>query len=108
LNARSNRTVPDQSETQGADISSAERSDDVQKRKDRKAEAVKEREEKVKAERERVQATIEKSRSGLNREEGELRFRCAAATHFRFCMACAGAYWTILLSLQDPSDGCHT
>jgi len=97
MNARSNRTFPDSNETQGADVSSAEQGDDTQKRKDRKAEAVKEREEKVKAERERVQATIEKSRSGLNREEGELQFRCAAVTHSRFCRPCAGAHWTIVL-----------
>lgn len=97
MNARSNRTVPDSTETQGADVSSAEQGDETQKRKDRKAEAVREREEKVKAERERVQATIEKSRSGLNREEGELQFRCAAVTHSKFCRACAGAHQTIVL-----------
>ena len=97
MNARSNRTVPDSTETQGADVSSAEQGDETQKRKDRKVEAVREREEKVKAERERVQATIEKSRSGLNREEGELQFRCAAVTHSKFCRACAGAHQTIVL-----------
>jgi len=97
MNARSNRTVPGSTETQGGDVPSVEQGDDTQRRKDRKAEAVKEREEKVKAERERVQATIEKSRSGLNREEGELQFRCATVTHSRFCRACAGAHRTIVL-----------
>jgi hypothetical protein len=98
LNARSNRTVPDESETQGANVSSAEQGNDTQKRKDRKAEAVKERGDKVRAERERVQATIEKSRSGLDREEGELQFRCATATHSKVCKACAGAHWSIIIA----------
>jgi hypothetical protein len=85
--------VPDQSEKQGADISSAERGDDEsQKREDRKAQAVKEREEKIKVERERVQATIEKSRIGLSREEGALQLRCAAATYSRSCGSCASAH----------------
>jgi transcription elongation regulator 1 len=75
LNAKPNQIVPDQSEKQGADTLSAERGDETQKREDRKAQAVKDREEKIKVERERVQATIEKSRIGLNREEGELQFR---------------------------------
>jgi len=98
LNARSNRTVLDESETQGTDVPSAEQGNDTQKRKkDRKAEAVKEREKMVRAELERVQATIEKSRSGLNREEGELQFRCATATHSKVCKACAGAHWSIII-----------
>jgi hypothetical protein len=92
LNAQANQIVSDQIERQGADISSAERGDETQKRGDRKAQAVKERGEKIKAERERVQATIEKSRIGLNREEGELQFRCAAATYSRFCGSCASAH----------------
>lgn len=91
LNAKPNQIVPDQSEKQGADTLSAERGDETQKREDRKAQAVKDREEKIKVERERVQATIEKSRIGLNREEGELQFRCAAATFSSFCGSCAGA-----------------
>ena len=80
LNAQSNKTAPDQSEKQDAGVPSPELRDETSKREDRKAQAVKEREEKIKIERERVQATIEKSRIGLNREEGELQFRCAAAT----------------------------
>lgn len=97
LKAQANRTLSDQSEKQGTDISSTEPSDETQKRKDRKAQAVKEREEKIKAERERVQATIEKSRVGLNREEGEQQFRCAAATYSRLCESCAGAHQSITL-----------
>jgi hypothetical protein len=88
LNARSNRTAPDQSEKQVA----PERGGETQNRKDRAAQAVKEREEKVKTERERMQVTIDKSRIGLNREEGELHFRCAAVNRSRFCGACAGAH----------------
>jgi hypothetical protein len=91
--------APDEGETQGTNVPSSERGNDTQKRKDRKTEAVKEREEKVRAERERVQATIERSRSGLNREEGELQFRCATATHFRLCKACAGAHRTVIILL---------
>ena len=58
-------------------------------------------------ERERVQATIEKSRIGLNREEGELQFRCAQlpgpnpAGHVLALKECR-------LILQDPSGRCHT
>jgi FF domain len=91
LNAKPNQTVSDQHEKQVADTSPAERGDEPQKREDRKVQAVKEREEKIKVERERVQATIEMSRIGLNREEGELQFRCAAATFSRFCGSCASA-----------------
>jgi hypothetical protein len=40
-----------------------------------------------------VQATIEKSRIGLNREEGELQFRCAAATYSKF--------WGCVLALRN-------
>ncbi|KAI0254742.1 Hsp90 protein-domain-containing protein [Lactifluus subvellereus] len=75
LTAQSNQAVPDQSQKQGVDVSSVEQVDETQKRKDRKAQAVKDREEKIRAERERVQANMEKARIGLNREEGELQFR---------------------------------
>jgi hypothetical protein len=101
LNAQSNQIVPDQSEKQGAAISSAEWGDETQKREDRRAQAVKEREEKIKVERERVQATIEKSRIGLNREEGELQFRCAAATYSKSCGSCASAQ-RVLSYLAGP------
>lgn len=53
------------------------------KRRERKERAVKEREEKVKAERSKVEADIDRSRMGLNKEEGELEFRCAACLPFR-------------------------
>ena len=48
------------------------------KRKERKERAVKEREERVHAERNKLNAEIDRSRSGLNREEAELHYRCAA------------------------------
>ena len=48
------------------------------KRRERKERAVREREERVKAERSKVEADIDRSRMGLNKEEGELEFRCAA------------------------------
>ncbi|EMD40829.1 hypothetical protein CERSUDRAFT_91575 [Gelatoporia subvermispora B] len=44
-------------------------------RKERKERAVKEREEKVRAERSRVEADIDRSRSSLTKEEGELQFK---------------------------------
>lgn len=47
------------------------------KKREKKERAVKEREEKIKAEQRRVVADINKSRMGLNKEEGELEFRCA-------------------------------
>lgn len=75
LNSQSKKTAPDPSDKPVEDTTSVEGVDETQKRKDRKAQAVKEREEKIKAERDRVQANIEKSRVGLNKEEGELQFR---------------------------------
>ena len=97
LSAQSNRTTLDQPEKRGADSSPPEGDDETQNRKDRKAQAVNKREEKVNLERERVQASIEKSRIGLNREEGELQFRCAAVTYSRFCGPCAGAHMSNIL-----------
>jgi len=96
LNSQSNRTVPDPTEKPAVDIASVEDVDEIQKRKDRKAHAVKEREEKIKAERDRVQANIEKSRVDLNKEEGELQFRCALATYFRSRGPCAGAHKSVV------------
>lgn len=48
------------------------------RRKERKERAVKEREDKIQAERSKLNAEIDRSRSGLNREEAEQEFRCAA------------------------------
>jgi hypothetical protein len=96
LNSQTIRTVPDPSEEPVVDTASVEGVDEAQKRKDRKAYAVKEREEKIKAERDRVQANIEKSRVDLNKEEGELQFRCAIATCFRSRGPCAGAHGSII------------
>ncbi|KAH9049729.1 Hsp90 protein-domain-containing protein [Lactarius hengduanensis] len=75
LTSQSNLTVPDPSEKPVVDIAPVEGVDETQQRKDRKAQAVKEREVKIKAERDRVQTNIEKSRVDLNKEEGELQFR---------------------------------
>ena len=107
MNAQSNKAVPDQSEKQNAEAPSTELGDETQKRLDRKAQAVKEREEKIKIERERVQATIKKSRIGMNREEGEMQFRCAAATYSEF-LGCVLALKNYRLSLQDPFGRRHT
>ncbi|PFH52710.1 hypothetical protein AMATHDRAFT_73847 [Amanita thiersii Skay4041] len=49
--------------------------DEVRKRKERKERAMKEREEKVRMERNRLDVQIERSRQGINKEEGELQFR---------------------------------
>lgn len=46
------------------------------KRKEKKERAVKERESQVRAERSRLEADIGRSRMGLDKEEGENRFRC--------------------------------
>jgi hypothetical protein len=70
LTSQSNKTVTDPIDKPAFDTASIEGVDGTQKRKDRKAQAVKEREEKIKAERDRVQANIEKSRVDLNKEEG--------------------------------------
>lgn len=107
LNAQSNKVVLDQSEKQDTGVPSTELGDETQNRKDRKAQAVKEREEKIRVERERVQATIEKSRIGLNREEGELQFRCAASTYSK-SWGYVLALKNCLLTLQDPFDRRHT
>lgn len=47
------------------------------KRKEKTERAVREREEKIKSERSKLEAEIDRSRSGLNKEESELDFRCA-------------------------------
>jgi heat shock protein beta len=49
--------------------------DAEQKRRDKKDQALKEREQKVKADRSRMDAEIGRSRMGLNMEEGEREFR---------------------------------
>jgi transcription elongation regulator 1 len=54
-----------------------EEKDEVTLRKERKERAVKEREEKVRQERNKLEAAIDKSKTGLNREEDEQAFRCA-------------------------------
>ncbi len=46
-------------------------------RKERKERAVKEREEKGKTERNKLEVQIDRTRTGLNKEEGEREFRCA-------------------------------
>ncbi|PCH41166.1 hypothetical protein WOLCODRAFT_71349 [Wolfiporia cocos MD-104 SS10] len=45
------------------------------RRREKKERAVREREEKVRAERSKVEAAIDRSRMGLNKEEGELEYR---------------------------------
>jgi transcription elongation regulator 1 len=47
------------------------------RRREKKERAVKDREAKVKAEREKLEASINQSKMGLDREEGESFFRCA-------------------------------
>ncbi|KZT72468.1 HSP90-domain-containing protein [Daedalea quercina L-15889] len=59
--------------TDGANPETADERE--RKRRERKERAVREREEKVKAERNKVEADIDRSRMGLNKEEGELGFR---------------------------------
>ena len=63
-------------------------SEKARKRKERKERAVKEREEKIRAERSKVDADIDRSRNVINKEEGELDFRCAAyLATARSCLA---------------------
>ncbi len=50
----------------------------VLSKQERKERAVKEREQKVKAELSRVEINIEKSRMGINKEEGERDYKCVA------------------------------
>lgn len=63
---------PPTNETPEVDAQERER-----QRAERKDRAVKEREEKVKAERSKVEAAIDRSRTTLTKEEGELEFKCA-------------------------------
>lgn len=46
-------------------------------RQERRNRAVKEREDKIKDERRRLDAAIQRSKSGINKEEGERSFLCA-------------------------------
>lgn len=72
---------PGQTQPNGEAGNDAEEGEDEadkeRRKKERKERAVKEREEKIKAERTKLDAAIDKSRSGLNKEEAELEFRCA-------------------------------
>jgi len=45
-------------------------------KEERRERAVREREEKVKAERSRIEMNIERSRVGINQEEGERVYKC--------------------------------
>ena len=107
LTSQSNQPDPDPIEKPAVDATSIEGADEAQKRKDRKAHAVKEREEKIKAERDRVQASIEKSRVDLNKEEGELQFRCAMLPTLDL-VGRVLALKAALSSMQDSSNGCYT
>lgn len=49
-------------------------------RQERRNKAVKEREDKIKDERRRLDAEIERSKSGINKEEGERSFMCVIDT----------------------------
>ncbi|KAI0068699.1 HSP90-domain-containing protein [Artomyces pyxidatus] len=76
LKAQSSRESADPVASSSSDKPPVEdEAEKAKKRQERKEQAVKEREEKIKAERNRVDAEINKSRMGLNREEGELEFR---------------------------------
>lgn len=77
------------------------------KRRERKERAVKEREQRVRVERSKVEADIDRSRTGLNREGGELEFRCAA------CLplppdGCWEPLTEDLLLAQDDANGRNT
>ena len=49
-------------------------------RQERREKAVKEREDKIRDERRRLDAEIERSKSGIDREEGERSFMCVVDT----------------------------
>ena len=49
-------------------------------RQERREKAVKEREDKIKDERRRHEAEIERSKSGIDKEEGERSFMCVIGT----------------------------
>jgi transcription elongation regulator 1 len=70
-------STPEPGETEEKRPNVEDEVDEEQKRKERKERAVREREEKIKAERSKLDAEIDRSRSGLNKGESELEFRCA-------------------------------
>lgn len=77
-------TAPLEPNTAGVDhetVSEDARKDSLvdkkREKQERRERAVREREERVKAERSQVEASIDRSRLDLNKEEGELAFRCA-------------------------------
>ncbi|TFY72957.1 hypothetical protein EVG20_g20 [Dentipellis fragilis] len=72
----SEKGPPSNPEPSASNVSPEENEADKERaRRERKERAVKEREEKVRAERGRVTADINKSKMGLNMEEGELQFK---------------------------------
>ena len=83
LKAHGSSTTPEAAEPKSAEGGGdkADVDDEIaraRKRQEKKERAVKEREEKIRVERSKVEADIGRSRIGLNKEEGELEFRCAA------------------------------
>lgn len=84
LKAHGSDPVPDVTQTaqpeqsgEGSVEHAESEADRERKRKERKERAVKEREERIKVERGKVNADIDRSRHVIDKEEGELEFRCA-------------------------------
>ncbi|KIP08319.1 hypothetical protein PHLGIDRAFT_18947 [Phlebiopsis gigantea 11061_1 CR5-6] len=61
--------------SEGADYEDVDDVEKERRKRERKERAVKEREDKIRAERSKLDAEIDKSRSGLNKEEAEREFR---------------------------------
>jgi hypothetical protein len=64
-------------QNKGLSIDVKDSKDEAADRQERRNKAVKEREEKINAERRRLDADIERSKMGVDREEGERTFMCA-------------------------------
>lgn len=78
MKGRVSQSAVDQSIVDNSSQAVAEDVKDVASdRQERRNRAVKERENKIKDERSRLEAEIERSKSGINKEEGERSFMCA-------------------------------
>jgi hypothetical protein len=85
-----------------------EEGEEICRKQERRGNAVRQREEKVKAERGRVEADIGRSRMGLNKEEGELEFRCAQSSVSINSSCLVALTHCLSFNSQEYANRCNT
>jgi hypothetical protein len=100
--------IQDKSTEDASEQEPLEEGEEICRKQERRGNAVRQREEKVKAERGRVEADIGRSRMGLNKEEGELEFRCAQS-YVSINSSCLVALTSCLsFNSQEYANRCNT